>query len=358
MKKWFSFDIWLLLPAFFLSLLSILLLATLSQEHYLALYQGIFLVLGLVIFCLFSRLYYQVLFGFWPYLYGIGLFLLLLVLVLGETKFGSSRWINLGFFNLQPSEVFKVILVIALAGYLREREELTLKEFLGYLVLLFVPIILVAKEPDLGTAVVYLVMGLLLYFFWGKSRRYLHFFLAVLLISAPLIFQFGLKPYQRERLLTFLNPRQDLLGSGYNVWQSMIAIGSGGLWGKGLGRGTQSQLQFLPIRYADFIFATAAEALGFAGSAVIIVLYALLIYRMIWVSYQAEEKGAYLAGLSFACIFLFQILVNIGMNLGIMPITGLPLVFLSYGGSSLLTSYIILGIVSNIYRRGRKLEFA
>lgn len=358
MKKWLSFDLWLLLPAFFLSLLSILLLATLSGEDHLAIYQGIFLFLGLIIFFSFSRLHFQTLFGFWPYLYVFGVLLLALVLVMGETKFGSSRWISLGFFNLQPSEIFKVILVISLVGYLKEREDVGFKEFVGFFLLLALPVFLVAKEPDLGTAIVYLVAGLLIYFFSGRTRKFLYAVLAIILVSAPLFFRFGLRQYQKERLLTFLNPKEDVLGSGYNVWQSMIAIGSGGLWGKGLGRGTQSQLQFLPIRYADFIFATAAEALGFAGSAVIILSYLGLLFRILWIAYQAEEESAYLASLAFGSIFLFQVIVNIGMNLGVMPITGLPLVFLGYGGSSLLTSYLILGIISNIYSRSRKLEFS
>ncbi len=358
MKKWFSFDLWLLLPALFLSLLSILLLATLSGEDHLAIYQGVFLVLGLIVFFSFSRLYYQTLFGFWPYLYVFGVLLLVVVLIVGETKFGSSRWISLGFFNLQPSEIFKVILVISLVGYLKEQKKVEAKEFFIFLFLLFLPVFLVAKEPDLGTAIVYLVSGVLIYFFSGKNRKFLYIFLAILLISIPLVFNFVLKPYQKERIFTFLNPKEDILGSGYNVWQSMIAIGSGGMWGKGLGRGTQSQLQFLPIRYADFIFATAAEALGFAGSLIIILLYLGLVFRILQIAYQAEEELAYLATLAFGSIFLFQIIVNIGMNLGIMPITGLPLVFLGYGGSSLLTSYLILGIISNICRRSRKLEFS
>ncbi|MCD6421722.1 rod shape-determining protein RodA [bacterium] len=354
MKRWLKLiDWWLLTPALVLSLLSVLLLFTLSGERQLGVYQAVYLILGLILFLVFARLHYLSLLAIWPYLYVGALVLLALVLVLGETKFGSARWIRLGFFNFQPSELGKFLVLPAWVSFLWAKKDFRGREFVQYLFLVLLPVILIAKEPDLGTAVLYFVVGLALYFFSGKKRLYLYIFALILALSLPLLFNFALKPYQKERLLVFLYPQKDILGAGYNVWQSMIAVGSGGWFGKGLGKGTQSQLRFLPIRYADFIYATAGEATGFVGTLVILGLYFGLLVRLFYIAFQAEEQG-YLLALGVGLFFFLQVVVNIGMNLGIMPITGLPLVFLSYGGSSLLTSYILLGIVNNIARRGKK----
>jgi rod shape determining protein RodA len=357
MKKLLFIDWWLFLPPIILTIYSAILLFTLSGEKYLAYYQILFLILGLVLFFFISRLNYKTYFSIWPYLYGLGIFLLLVVLILGEAKFGSSRWINLGFFNFQPSEIFKFILVVSLVEYLSNQKKVGLKQFAIFLALLLPPIILVALEPDLGTALLYAIIGLLIYFFSGRNRKIFYGALVLMLIILPLVFQFTLKSYQKDRLLVFLNPKADVLGSGYNVWQSMIAIGSGGITGRGLGKGTQSQLQFLPVRYADFIYAVSGEATGFLGSAMILLLYIALFLRIGMIANQAEEEKGYLLGMGFLFIFLIQTVVNIGMNMGVMPITGLPLIFLSYGGSSLLTSFIILGVLNNLSRRGKKVSF-
>jgi len=357
MKKWFPFDYWLLLPAVFLTIFGIILLATLANEKYLAIYQGIFLILGLILFYLFARLHYQTLIPIWFYLYVSGIAFLVLVLILGETRFGSSRWINLGFFNFQPSELFKIILTISLIGFLQSKNKFKIMDYFIFLALIIFPVFLIAKEPDLGTALVCLSLGFIIYFVVGKERKYFYVTLLIILLILPLLYQFALKPYQKQRLLTFIDPKKDILGSGYNVWQSIIAVGSGGLQGKGLGRGSQSQLQFLPIRYADFIYATAAEATGFWGSMVIFGLYFALLARIFWTGFSSEEEIGYFLSIAFGSIFLAQIVINIGMNLGVMPISGLPLVFLSYGGSSLLSSYIILGILSNVQRRSKKIIF-
>jgi len=358
MKKNIFIDFWLFLPPIVLSIYSIILLATLSGERYLANLQAVFLVLGIILFFIFSRTNYKTYFSIWPYLYGIGVFLLVLVLVLGTTKFGSSRWINLGFFNLQPSELFKFILVVSLVEYLSIQKKIEIKQFIIFLILLFLPIVLVMLEPDLGTALLYLATGFVIYFFSKANRKFFYVILAIGIIMVPLSYEFMLKPYQRDRLSVFLNPKADVLGSGYNVWQSMIAIGSGGLSGRGLGKGTQSQLQFLPVRYADFIYAVSAEATGFVGSLMILLLYLIFFVRISLIAKNCEEERGYLLALGFLFIFSLQVVVNIGMNMGAMPITGLPLIFLSYGGSSLLTSYIILGVLNNLSFRGRKVSFA
>ncbi|MDD3774292.1 MAG: FtsW/RodA/SpoVE family cell cycle protein [Patescibacteria group bacterium] len=357
MRKVIFIDFWLLLPPVILTIYSAILLATLSGEKYLAYYQVLFLLLGLLLFYLLSRVNYKTYFSIWPYLYGIGIFFLLLVLVLGVNKFGSARWINLGFFNFQPSEIFKFILVVSLVEYITSRVKVGWKEFITYLAILLPPVILVAVEPDLGTALLYLVTGLVIYFFAGKNRKFFYGILLSALVLMPLAYQFLLQPYQKERLTVFLNPKADVLGSGYNVWQSMIAIGSGGINGRGLGHGTQSQLQFLPVRYADFIYAVSSEAAGFIGSMMVLSLYFVFFSRIVIVANNSEDEKGYILGLGFLFIFFLQVVVNIGMNMGSMPITGLPLIFLSYGGSSLLTSFIILGVLNNLSRRGKKVSF-
>lgn len=357
MKKSIFIDFWLLLPPVTLTIYSAILLATLSGETHLAYYQILFLFLGLGLFYWLSGINYKIYFSIWPYLYGAGIFLLLVVLVLGTTKFGSSRWINLGFFNFQPSEIFKFVLVLSLVGYLTNCTKVKWKEFLIFLAILLPPVILVAIEPDLGTALLYLATGFVIYFFSGKNRKFFYGILLAVLIIIPLTYQFAIKSYQKDRLTVFMNPRADVLGSGYNVWQSMIAIGSGGLSGQGLGKGTQSQLQFLPVRYADFIYAVSSEATGFLGSAMILILYFVLFGRIALIANNTEEEKGRLVGFGFLFIFVSQTVVNIGMNMGSMPITGLPLIFLSYGGSSLLTSYIILGVLNNLSRRGKKVSF-
>jgi rod shape determining protein RodA len=355
--KRFYIDFWLLLPPVALTIYSTILLATLSGQTKLAYYQIIFLIIGLVLFYFFSRLNYKTYFSVWPYLYGAGIFLLLVVLVLGSTRFGSSRWINLGFFNFQPSEIFKFILVVSLVEYLSSRKKVGWQEFLIFLAILIPPVLLVAREPDLGTAMLYLVIGFIIYGFSGKNKKFLYGILILAVVIVPLAYQVALKPYQKQRLTNFLNPKADVLGTGYNVWQSMIAIGSGGASGQGLGKGTQSQLQFLPVRYADFIYAVSSEATGFLGSIVVLVLYFILFSRMALIANNSEDDRGYLLGVGFLFIFLIQVVVNIGMNMGVMPITGLPLIFLSYGGSSLLTSYIILGVLNNLSHRGKKVFF-
>lgn len=357
MKKTIFIDFWLLLPPITLTIYSAILLATLSGEKYLAYYQILFLFLGLTLFYFLSRVNYKSYFAIWPYLYGAGIFFLLLVLVFGVNKFGSARWIDLGFFNFQPSEIFKFVLVISLVEYLTSRVKVGWKEFLTFLAILIPPVILVAVEPDLGTALLYLATGFIIYFFSGRNRKFFYGILLTALVVLPLAYQFFLHPYQKERLTVFLNPKADVLGSGYNVWQSMIAIGSGGLSGRGLGKGTQSQLQFLPVRYADFIYAVSSEAAGFVGSAMILVLYFVLFGRIALIANNSEDEKGHVLGMGFLFIFLLQVVVNIGMNMGSMPITGLPLIFLSYGGSSLLTSYMILGLLNNLSRRGKKVSF-
>ncbi len=290
-------------------------------------------------------------------LYIIGVALLILVLILGKTKLGSTRWIDFGFFNFQPSEIFKVILVLTLSNFLAKKEDVTIYNFITYLAMIILPVILVLLEPDLGTALIYVIIGIAIFIACRTREIYLLICAIIAAISVPIFWFFILKPYQRERILTFIDPSHDPFGSGYNVLQSTISVGSGGLLGRGLGHGPQSQLNFLPIQHTDFIFATIAEELGFIGAGLLLILFSILIFRIVGIAVSAKDAlGRYLA-IGVAAMILFQVLINVGMNIGIMPVTGIPLPLISHGGSSLFSTMIALGIISSIYIRRKAISF-
>jgi rod shape determining protein RodA len=280
-----------------------------------------------------------------------------LVLVLGRTKLGSTRWIDFGFFNFQPSEIFKIILVLSLSHFLVRKEEISTIDFLIYLGMIALPVILVLLEPDLGTALIYVIIGIFLFLACRTREIYLLFSGLLIAILMPIFWFFILRPYQRERILTFLDPQHDPFGSGYNVLQSTISVGSGGWLGRGLGHGLQSQLNFLPIAHTDFIFASLAEELGFIGAGLLLILFLVLIFRLVSIGVLAKDAlGRYIA-FGVAVMILFQVLINVGMNIGIMPVTGIPLPLISHGGSSLFSTMIALGIVGSIFIRRKTISF-
>ncbi len=299
---------------------------------------------------------YRTLKGLYLILYIIGLVLLILVLFIGTQTFGATRWINLYIFQLQPSEVFKIIILIVLSKFFSDWKELDWRKILFIIILVTAPLLLILLQPDLGTATVIFV-GLITILLLSPIRKlYLAIALTVIILFSPLGWHF-LKPYQKNRITAFINPSSDPRGAGYNVNQAKITVGSGGLWGQGLGRGSQSQLNFLPVAHTDFIFAGTAEATGFVGSTFMIVLLVILIMRVITVTKSAKDSfGMYLAS-GIGAIFLFQMLINIGMNLGIMPVTGIPLPFVSYGGSSMLVNFAAIGILQSIYLHHKKIAF-
>lgn len=291
--------------------------------------------------------------------YIILIVLLLFVLLFGREIRGSARWINLGFFQLQPAELAKLVVIIGLARwfYLFRGEINAWRNVIITFLLAAVPAGLVLVEPDLGSALVILAVwfGILLVSPISKKRLIVLAFCGIL--AAGAVWQFALHDYQRNRLETFLDPNLDPKGTGYNVRQALISVGSGQLFGRGLGRGLQSQLRFLPERQTDFIFATAAEEIGFIGSAVVVALYALLMSRILVIAGRArDDLGKYLSyGVFF--LFFFQALINIAMNIGMAPVTGIPLPLLSYGGSSLLVTMLALGLMHNISWQSRALRF-
>ncbi len=291
--------------------------------------------------------------------YIILLLLLVFVLVFGRSIRGSARWIDLGFFRLQPAEFAKLVVVIALSRwfYLFRGQINAWKNVLVTIVLAGVPAVLVLVEPDLGSSMVIGAVWFGILLVSPISKKRIAVLMGVGLVLVAVVWEFVLLDFQRHRLETFLDPNLDPRGKGYNVRQAIIAVGSGQLFGRGLGKGLQSQLRFLPERQTDFIFATAAEEIGFVGSSIVVGLYGLLLYRIYVVAKRSrDELGRYLAfGIFF--LFLFQVTVNIAMNIGLAPVTGIPLPLLSYGGSSLLVTLLALGVVHNVSWQSRALRF-
>ena len=283
--------------------------------------------------------------GYLSYLLVIGL--LFWTYFFGITSSGSQRWINLYFINLQPSELMKIFIILCLAKYfhrMRLENVNSVYTILTSLIIIIMPMGLVIVQPDLGTAVLISISGIAVLWFAGINYKYFIYTVLGFVISLPFIIAF-LKPYQKLRVLTFLNPDRDPLGAGYQIIQSKIAVGSGGIFGKGFLKGTQSYLEFLPEKHTDFIFTLFSEEFGFVGSALLLIIYAIIIYRIIAIGAQSRSYFAKIFCYSFgAAIFVF-ITINMSMVLGLLPIVGSPLPIMSYGGSSMLATMIGFGIV-------------
>ena len=287
--------------------------------------------------------------------YILGILLLLLVIFFGISASGSKRWINFFIMNLQPSELMKIAIIVCFARYyhrIQSSDIQSYKYLLQPIILLLIPCYLVITQPDLGTAILIAGSGLAIIWLAGLNLKYFIYSGLILLVSLPFVISI-LKPYQKSRILTFFNPDRDPLGAGYQIIQSKIAIGSGGLLGKGFLQGTQSYLEFLPEKHTDFIFTLFSEEFGFVGSMVLILLYALLIYRIIRIGFSSRSFFAKLYCFGFASGLFLYIFVNIAMVVGLLPIVGAPLPIMSYGGSSMLSIMLGLGIVMSckIYSR-------
>lgn len=346
---------------FVLASLGVLIIYTISygeSNQYLFWNQLVFFFLGLGVMVAFTFIDYRAFKSFSWTLYFFGLLLLVLVLFIGKQSGGSVRWIDLKFFQLQPSEIFKLILIIVLANFLSSRSEnFRFKDFFCTLVIIAIPTILVLIQPDFGTALVLVIIGLVMLIVSGIDKIY--FFILTILgaISSPLIWFFVLKDYQKQRLVTFLNPQADPFGEGYSVLQSIIATGSGMITGRGLGGGVQSQLKFLPVPHSDFIFAVFSEQMGFIGGLIILGLFLFLVLKIIKIAKIASDRFGYLISIGVLSLILFQLLVNIGMNIGMMPVTGIPLPFVSYGGTALIIVFILVGILQSMIIRQKKMQF-
>jgi len=317
--------------------------------------QMIFIGAGLIGMFIMSKIDYHRLLDWAPWAYGIFVASLVAVKLVGHKALGARRWINLGPVQFQPSEWVKLVLVLVIARYFANLggRNLTWREIMRAFALVGVPMILVLIQPDLGTTLTYapiLIAGL---FFGGISFRQ-----AAILVLCGSALAIGawssgkiLKPYQKARLTSFINPDNDPKGSGYQIRQSLIAVGSGGLWGKGAEKGSQTQGYFLPIPYTDFIFAAFSEEHGFLGAVFVLLLYFFILMRLIQNAQTAADLPGALIIMGVVAVLTFQILVNVGMVIGFMPVTGIPLPLMSYGGSSVLFTFLALGAVMNVRMR-------
>jgi len=279
--------------------------------------------------------------------YLIILAMLVIVFYFGVTASGSQRWINLYFINIQPSELMKISIIICLARHYHRMQNTDVQSFKNIiqpLVLLTIPCFFVIAQPDLGTAILIAISGIIVMWIAGLDIKYFVYSGLTLLVSAPFIISL-LKPYQKSRILTFFNPERDPLGAGYQIIQSKIAVGSGGIFGKGFLQGSQSYLDYLPEKQTDFIFTLFSEEFGFVGSLVLLIIYALIIYRISKIGSESRNNFAKLFCFGFAAAFFVYVTVNMSMVLGLLPIVGAPLPIMSYGGSSMLSIMIGLGIV-------------
>lgn len=290
------------------------------------------------------------------WLYGLGLILLVAVLLFGHEGKGAQRWLDLGFFRFQPSEIIKLAVPILVAAFLAERPlPPSAWRLIFGLILIGVPAFLIAKQPDLGTAILIASSGLIVLFLSGIRWRIILTFLGTCAAAAPVLWYF-MHDYQRRRVLTFLNPETDPLGAGYHIIQSKIAIGSGGTFGQGWLQGTQSHLEFLPERSTDFIFAVIAEEFGLVGVALLLCLYLLIAGRGLFIAGQAQSSFSRLLAGSISITFLVYVFVNVGMVTGLLPVVGVPLPLVSYGGTSMVTLLAGFGILMSIHTHRRMMS--
>lgn len=291
-------------------------------------------------------------------MYAAGMIALGLVMVLGRLDYGARRWIDVGFFQLQPSEPIKLVVAIALARYFSVNRERAhhFTTLLISLVIAAVPFLLTLAEPDLGTSLVFLAIWFVIAYSAGVRWRHLGVIAAMGGAAVPIVWEF-LPAYMRDRMSIFLNPYSKPLEEGYNIIQAQISVGSGGLFGRGFLSGTQSQLHFLRVQYADFIFSVLAEELGFVGAIALFALFSVLVLRGLRSAYVASESFGRLLAVGIVGMVLFQLFVNVGMNISLLPVTGIPLPFISFGGSSLITFMAAIGILESITMRHRKFQF-
>ncbi|MBS4022936.1 MAG: rod shape-determining protein RodA [Dethiobacter sp.] len=360
-----NFDFLLLFTAGAIMMVSLIVISSATlvnptgDPNYFVKRQAVRFAIGLVVMLVVVSIDYTQFYRFSSYLYVFNLGLLLAVFFVGREGGGAQRWIDLKVFDLQPSEFAKVIIIISLARHLVSREGNfdSIFSIIPSFMHVALPMALIFLQPDLGTSLVFIAILYGMLFIAGARVRHLLLYAVVGIgVGFPILWS-KLKLYQKMRLTVFINPESDPLVYGYQLIQSMIAIGSGGLRGKGLFEGTQSQLEFLPAQHTDFIFSVLAEEMGFIGGVVLLLLFLLLIYRVIRTASLARDTFGALICIGVASMLTFQVLVNIGMTISIMPVTGLPLPFMSYGGSQVLANLIALGLVLNIGMRRHKLMF-
>ena len=354
----------ILICALILSVIGLVALfsATQSTEHDEFNKQCIWLAVSLVIMIGVMIIDYQTLVRISPVFYGLFIILLIGVLFTPEIN-GATSWFDIGFFSFQPGEFAKVFVILFFAMAITKIQERGKAEInrptrlLILMAILGVPILLIIKQPDFGTGMAFIVAAALMLITAGLDKKYIIGTIALICIAAPLIYQFVLPDHAKSRIDIFLNPESDPRGSGYNIIQSKLAIGAGGLTGMGLLKGNQTQLGYLYPKTTDFIYSVIGEEMGFIIAGTIIVLYVFLITKALYVAKTAKDTNGSLIASGIAGIFMFHMAENVGMVMGLLPITGVPLLFVSYGGSSLITSYILIGILLNISSKRQKTIF-
>jgi rod shape determining protein RodA len=334
--------------------------ATVQASSSDALHQIIFALAGFLMMVAAARSDYRAWGKLTSWLYGLMVILLIWVDVFSHAVLGATRWINFGFFQFQPSEFAKLVMIVVLARFFADNYDRLErpKYLLLSLAYVLLPAALIMKQPDLGTTLVLIVIWLSMAL---VSRiRKLH--LGIMALIAIALLPVGLKllkPFQRARIDTFFNPTADPLGTGYNAYQSTVTVGSGQMFGQGLAAGSQSQLNFLPslAQHTDFIFAVTAEKLGFVGATLVLVLFGVLFYRGIVIAHRAQDRFGLFLATGVVAMLVFHVFINVGMNMGIAPVTGIPLPFFSYGGTSLIIALTCVGLLESVALRRQKLQF-
>lgn len=340
------------LSIFVLSILGLVIVFSLMPSLFWQ--QIVYLSLGWLIFFLFSRVDYRIFEKLTWIVYMASLIFLTTPFIFGTITRGALRWLEIGPFRLQPSELIKPFLIVFFAHSFSAEEKPKMKKIIGSLLLLAGPLILVFIQPDLGSCILIFLAWAGILFESGVNLGIILAGIISGLISLPLVWKFFLKVYQRQRIFSFIKPWSDPLGAGYHLIQARVAIGTGQLFGRGLGQGTQSHLRFLPERQTDFVFASLAEDLGFLGVSLLIFTYGFLMFRILKTSQLTEDRFGRLICIGVFNLLFFQVFINLGMCLGLMPITGVTLPLVSYGGSSFLSTMIALGMVANIASLNKK----
>lgn len=352
-KLFKNFDFWILSLTLAISSFGLVIIWSIRPD--LVGQQAIFFALGFFLFFLFSRIDYHLFAYFRTLLYLLICVALILTFLFAPQTRGAARWLEIGSLRLQASEIMKPFLILAFSGFLRLYPSIGFKRLFSIGILAFVPLLLIFKQPDLGNTIIFLLILISLLFVGGLKWRLIFGGLLLFLGTIPILERI-LKDYQRERITSFLNPQGDPLGTGYHLIQAMVTVGSGQIFGRGLGRGTQTHLWFLPEQHTDFIFASLSEELGLLGATLLIVLYGLILWRILTVARNCKDQYGILISAGVFTMVLAQVFINIGMNIGILPITGVTLPLLSYGGSSIISTMVSLGIVESIARDKRRME--
>ncbi len=359
--NWRHFDVLLLLATGILVCYGVLMISSAVSDspglQELPQRQAIYAVVGVMLMVAATLIDYRHLRDFRYPMYMLAVGLLAVVLVVGEESYGAQRWVNLGVFPLQPSEIARVLLIVFLAAYFdsRQAEIASFRTFAVSLLFVLLPVALIMAQPNLSTAISLLALWGVMAFVAGVRLRYLVGLFVAGVLASPALWTL-LAEYQRQRIIAFLNPSSDSMVN-YNVWQAMIGIGSGGWLGKGFAMGSQSQLRFLRVRWSDFIFAVIGEELGFVGVLVLITLLLLVVLRLLHGAARARDMMGQQIAVGVAALILFQSVVNIGMNIGMLPATGVPLPFVSSGGSSLIAFLVAEGLVQSVNLRRLKVEY-